>query len=82
MVASRKVHIPVYNAAVRQWERGFGALGQFIGRTAFPFLRNYIVPAARHIEADMLKLAVPKIAEVVSGWKNITPAAKNVGWKL
>ena len=79
MVASRQVEIPYYRAVGRQRGRGFGALAQVIGRTAIPFLRKYFVPAAEHVDADLLEFAVPEIAEVVSGRKNFKTAAKSVG---
>ena len=79
MVASREVEIPVYRGVGRQRGRGFGALAQVIGRTAIPFLRKYIVPAAKRVGADLLEFAVPEIAEVVSGRKNFKTAAKSVG---
>ena len=81
MVASRQVEIPYYRAVGRQRGRGFGALAQVIGRTAVPFLRKYVVPAAKLIGADMLEFAVPEVAEVVSGRKNFKTAAKSVGKK-
>ena len=81
MVASRQVEIPYYRAVGRQRGRGFGALAQVIGRTAVPFLRKYVVPAAKRIGADMLEFAVPEIAEVVIGRKNFKTAAKSVGKK-
>ena len=79
MVASREVEIPYYRGVGRQRGRGFGALAQVIERTAIPFLRKYIVPAAKRVGADLLEFAVPEIAEVVSGRKNIKTAAKSVG---
>ena len=79
MVASREVEIPFYRGVGRQRGRGFRALAQVIGRTAIPFLRKYIVPAAKRVGADMLKFAVPESAEVVSGRKNFKTAAKIVG---
>ena len=79
MVASRQVEIPFYEGVGRQRGRGFGALAQVIGRTAIPFLRKYIVPAAKRVGADLFEFAVPEIAEVVSGRKNFKTAAKNVG---
>ena len=79
MVASREVEIPYYRGVGRQRGRGFGALAQVIGRTAIPILRNYIVPAAKRVGGDLLEIAVPEIAEVVSGRKNIKSAAKSVG---
>ena len=63
----------------RQRRRGFGALAQIIGRTAIPFLKKYVVPAARRIGADMLGLAVPEIADVVSSKQNFKAAAKKRG---
>ena len=69
MVASRQIEIPFYRSVGRQRRRGFGALAQVFWRTAIPFLRKYIVPAAKG--AEFLEFAVPEIAEVVSGRKNI-----------
>ena len=46
MDASRQVEIPNYRGVGRQRGRGFGELAQAIARTAIPFLRKYIVPAA------------------------------------
>ena len=79
MVASRQVEIPFYRGVGRQRGWGLGALAQGIGRTAIPFLRNYIVPAAKGVGAYSLEFAVPEIAEVVSGRKNFKTAAKSVG---
>ena len=79
MVASRQVETPNYRALGRQRGRGFGALAQVNGRTAIPFLRKYVVPAAKRIGADKLEFAVPEIAEVVRGRKNFKTAAKSVG---
>ena len=79
MVASREVEIPYYRGVGRQRGRGFGALSQVIGRAANPFLRKYIVPVAKRVGADLLEIAVPKIAEVVSGRMNFNTAAKIVG---
>ena len=79
MVASRELEIPYYRGVGRQRGRAFNALAQVIGRTAIPFLRENIVPAAKRVCADLLEFAVPEIAEVVSGRKNIKTAAKSVG---
>ena len=82
MVASREIQLPYYKGVGRQLVRGFGALAQVIGRTAIPFLKNYVVPAARRIGADMLGFAVPEIADVVSGKQNFKAAAKTWEGKL
>ena len=81
MVASRQVELPYYRAVGRQRGRGFGALAQVIGRTAIPFLRKHVVPAAKPIGTDMFEFSVPEIAEFVSGRKNFKTAAKSVGKK-
>ena len=79
MVASRQIEIPFYRGIGRQSGRGISALAQIIGRTAIPFLRKYIVPAAKSVGADLLEFALPEIPEVVSGRKNFKTAAKSVG---
>ena len=79
MVASREVEVLFYRGVGRQRGRGFSALAQLFGRTAIPFLRNYIAPAAKRVGTDLLEFALPEIAEVVSGRKNFKTAAKTVG---
>ena len=79
MVASRQVEIPFYRGVGRQQGRGFGAVARVIGRTAIPFLRKLIVPAAKRVGVDLLEFAVSEIAEVVSDRKNYRTAAKSVG---
>ena len=79
MVASRQIEIPFYRDDGRQRRRGFGALAQVIGRKAIQFMRNYIVPAAKRVGDHLLEFAVPEIAEVFRGRKNIRTAAKSVG---
>ena len=70
MVASRQVEIPFYRCVGRQRGRGFSALAQVIGRSAIPFLRKYIVPAAKRVAAVLLEFAAPEIAEGVSVREN------------
>ena len=82
MVASRQVEIPYYRAVGRQRGRGFGALAQFNGRTAIPFLRNYVVPAAKRVGADLLEFSAPEIGEVLSSRKPSRSAAKSVGKQI
>ena len=79
MVASNILELPYYNDIGRQRGRRFGALAQVNGRTAFPFLRNYIVPAAKFVGADLLEFGVPEVADVVSGKKNFKTTAKSLG---
>ena len=78
MVASRPVESTFYRAVGRQERRGFGALAQMIGRTASPFLRQYVVPVEKRIGADMLEFAAPDIGKVISGTKSFKTAAKSV----
>ena len=79
MVASRQVEIPYYRADEMQKGRGFGALAQVIGKPAIPFLRKYVVPAAKRIGADLLEFAAPETGDVISGKKSFKTAAKSVG---
>ena len=79
IVASNTLELPYYKGIGRQKGRGFGAVAQVIERTDIPFLRKYIVPAAKRVGADLLEFAVPDIAVVVSGKKNFKLAAKSVG---
>ena len=79
MVASREVEIPLYKGVGRRRGRGFGALAQVIGRTAYPFLRQFVVPARKRVGADLLEFAVPEIEEVFSGRKTFKTVAESVG---
>ena len=79
MGASRQVEISYYRAVGRQRGRGFGAFAQVIGRTAIPFLRKYVVPAAKRLGADMLEFAAPEIGEVIKDRKCFKSTAKSVG---
>ena len=78
MVLLSQVKNSVYRGIGQQRGRGFAALAQVIERTAIPFLRRYIVPAAKRVGADLLETAVPEVADVVSGKKNFKAAAKSV----
>ena len=63
----------------KQGGRGFGAPAKVLGRTAFPFLRKYVVASAKCIGADMLEFAAPEVGEVFSGRKPFKSAADCVG---
>ena len=56
MVASNTLELPYYKGFRRQRWRSFGAFAQVIATTAICFLRNYIVPAAERVGADLLNL--------------------------
>ena len=79
MVASNTLKLPYYKSIGRQRGRGFGTLAQVIEKTAIPILRKYIVPAAKHVGADLLEFAVPEVVDVVSGKKIFKTAARIVG---
>ena len=65
MVVSREVEIQLYRGVGGQRRRGFGALAQVIDRTAIPFLRKYIVPAAKRIGADLLEFVAPQMQRLL-----------------
>ena len=76
MVASRQMKIPYYKGIGGERETGFGAIAKIIGRTKFPFFSNYVVSAAKRVGANLMELAAPETAEVVSGRKSSESAAK------
>ena len=66
MVASNTLELPHYKGIGRPRGRGFGALAQNIRRTAIPFLRKCIVPAAKRVGANLLEFAMPEVVDVLS----------------
>ena len=81
MVAQSSANFPIFRGNARQRGRGFGAFAQTLGRTAIPFNKKYIVPAAKRIGADLFEIAAPEIGEVDSGRKKLKTFAKDVGTK-
>ena len=81
MVAQKSADFPIFRGHARLRGRGSGALAQTLGRTAIPFIKKYIVPAAKRIGADLFEIAAPEIGEVVSGRKKLKTFAKDVGTK-
>ena len=73
--------LPFFRGYPRQRGRGFGALAKTIERTAIPFLRQYVVPAAKKVGADLIELAAPEIGNVLAGRKRFKSAATGVGRK-
>ena len=78
MIASRQVKIPFYKSIGRQRGSRFGTLAQVVEGTAIPFLRKYIVPAAKRGCAELLEFAVPEIVDVVCDRRNFKMAAESV----
>ena len=76
MVAQNSADFPIFRGHARQRGRGFGALAQTLGRTAIPFIKKYIVPAAKRIGADLFEIAAPEIGEIVSGRKKLENICK------
>ena len=72
MVASRRIEIPYYRSTGQQRGRGIGALALVIDRTAIPFLRKYVVPAAKRAGTELIDFASPEVLQVLSGRKNLT----------
>ena len=80
-MAGEYTSLPRFKGVSRQRGRGIGALAATLGRTAIPFVRKYIVPAAKRVGADLIEFAVPEIGDVIKGKKNVKTFAKNVGTK-
>ena len=70
MVAQNSATFPIFCGHARQRGRCFCSPAQTYWRTAIPFIKKYIVPAAKRIGADLFEIATPEIGEVVSGQKN------------
>ena len=81
-MVSRQVVIPFYRDIGRQRRRGFSALAHHIGRTANPFLHEYIERAATCAGAILLKSGEREVAVVFSGRRKSKTAAKTVGRKF
>ena len=73
--------LPFFRGFSRQRGRGFGALAQTIGRKSIPFLRRYVVPAAKRVGADLLDIAAPDIGNFLTGKKKFKSVAADVGKK-
>lgn len=73
--------LPYFRGHARQRGRGFGALAQTFGRTAIPFIRRYVVPAAKRVGADLISAAAPDIGDLLTGKKKVKAFAKDVGVK-
>lgn len=73
--------LPRFQGVSRQRGRGIGALAAILGRTAIPFAKKFLVPAAKRIGADLLEAAAPEIGNVITGKKKIKSFAKDVGKK-
>ena len=56
-------------------------LHKLLGELQFPFLKKYIVRAAKRIGANLFEIAAPEFGEVVSGRKKLKTFAKDVGTK-
>ena len=54
-------------------------LAQVIWRSAIPFLRKYVVPAAKRIGVDIFEFAAPEIREVINGKKIFQDGCKECG---
>ena len=66
--------LPYFLRYAKQRGRGFGAFAQTIGRRAIPFLKRYVVPAAKRV-------AAPEIGNVLTWKKKIKSVAADVGKK-
>ena len=61
---SNAADIPIFRGQARALER-FAALAQTLGRTAIPFIKKHIVPAAKRIGVGLFEIAAPEIGEAI-----------------
>ena len=69
MIAQKSADFPIFRGHARQRGRGFGALAQTHGRTAIPFIKKYIVPAAKIIGAGKLLVDVKNSKHLQKMWE-------------
>ena len=69
-------NLTYFKGVRRQRGRGFGALARTVARTTLPFLKKYVLPAAKKIGRDVIKSAIPEIGGVLSGQTSIKKAVK------
>ena len=81
MVAKNSADSRIFRGLARQRGRGFGALVQTLGRIAIPYIKKYIVPAAKRIGAILFEIAAPEIGESVGGCKKTQNICKRCGNK-
>ena len=74
--------LPYFRGHARQRGRGFGALAQTIGRTAIPFIRRYVVPAAKRVGADLISAAAPDLGDLLTVKKKVKVLLKTLELKL
>ena len=72
MVAQSSANFPIFCGH---------ALAQNLGRTAIPFIKIYIVSAAKKNGAVLFEVSAPEFGEVVSGRKKLKTFAKDIGTK-
>ena len=65
MVDQNAADFPIFRGHARALER-FAALAQTLERTAIPFIKKHIVPAAKRFGVGSFEIAVPEIAEAIS----------------
>ena len=73
--------LPYFRDFSRQRGRGFGALAQTSGRTAIPFLRQYVEHTDKRVGADLIELPAAEIGNVLAGKKKFKSVATDVGKK-
>ena len=67
---SNSADFPIFGGHARQRGRGFGALAQFLERTAIPFMKKKLVPAVKRMGADLLKSMLQKLGKLLLDVEN------------
>ena len=73
---SKQGYLPHFASYNRQRGTGNGALGAGIGRRALPFAKNYILPAAKKIDKELLVQNVPEVFDNIAKRKSSREAVK------
>ena len=75
---AKQVFLPHFSSYDRQRGSGIGALAAGYGRVALPFLKKYLLPAAKNFGKETLTQSVPENLDVIAKRKSPRKAAKKV----
>ena len=70
MFAQSSANFLIFRGHARQRGRGFGSLAQTLGRTAFPFIKNYMSQRQKESEQIYLKLPLQRLEKLSVDEKN------------
>ena len=74
-----QIHSSTFSGPGRQLGSGFGAMALRMGRVTLPLLKKYVIPVAKSLGKELLRQALPEVANVVLKKKSVKRAVKDAG---